>query len=481
MKYLSYSIIVGMCMSIAFSACSPKTSTPVTEKKEEPVADTKPKKKRPNTPCTILDDLSPALKDDTETAYVLYKDFIKLKKYNQAMPYWRKAYTRAPAANGRIKYQFEDGIILYRDLYDRAEDPDMKATYLDTIMQIYDKRVECFGDPGYVAGRKAFDYYYNFPGVISEDDIYALFKEAIDAKGEKADYFIINPFAKIVSDKIINKTISLEEGREYVTKLWKAIEYGTSSGKNKEAWAIIQEYAPKRLENLEGVEGLYDCDYYTQKYLPLLEENGESCDTITMVYSRLLWGNCDREGADVAMVRAAKDKNCYTPPPPEGPLKKAFNAYNEGQYNQAIQLFREFVDLTQDPEKKAKYNLYIAKIYYRDIKNYPESRRYALKAAQLKPESGEPYLLIGKLYASSGPLCGPGRGWDSQIVTWPAIDMFEKAKNDPATSAEARKLIATYWQYMPKKEDVFFRQLQAGSSFKVGCWIQETTTIRTAD
>ena len=100
----------------------------------------------------------------------------------------------------------------------------------------------------------------------------------------------------------------------------------------------------------------------------------------------------------------------------------------------------------------------------------------------MKSGWGEPYLLIGKLYASSGPLCGPGRGWDSQIVTWPAIDKWEYAKSiDPASAKEANSLIARYKQYMPNKEDVFFRTLNVGQSFYVGCWIKETTKIRTSD
>ena len=124
----------------------------------------------------------------------------------------------------------------------------------------------------------------------------------------------------------------------------------------------------------------------------------------------------------------------------------------------------------------------ISKIYYAHIKNFPAARKYALEAAEDRPNWGEPFMLIGKLYASSGPLCGPGRGWDSQVVTWPAIDKFNYAKKiDPSVADEANEWARKYRQYMPKKEDIFFRQLKAGQSFKVGCWIQETTTIRTAD
>lgn len=411
----------------------------------------------------------------------MYKDQIKLENYKNAFPLWKVAYYTAPAANGSIKYQFEDGLKIYKHFYDNAQTLDEKKMFVDTIVSIYNKRAECFGEPAYIAGRKAFDFYYYYSEVSDQEEIYNLFKEAVDGKGEKTDYFVINPFAKLLSDRILKKEISLEEGRKYAYALMDAMDFGMASGKNKEAWSIINDYAPSRLENLEGIKGLYDCGYYEKKYMALFNENNTDCETINRAYSRLLWGGCSKESVSVVQLKDAKKANCYTPPPPPGPLRLAYNAYTEGRYDEAVKLFEDFVASTDDLDKKFKYTMLISKIYYGDIKNYPKSRKYASKASELKPESGEPYLLIGKLYASSGPLCGPGRGWDSQIVTWPAIDMFEKARKDPLVKAEAQQFINTYRQYMPKKEDIHQRTIKAGSSFKVGCWINRTTTVRTSD
>jgi hypothetical protein len=59
--------------------------------------------------------------------------------------------------------------------------------------------------------------------------------------------------------------------------------------------------------------------------------------------------------------------------------------------------------------------------------------------------------------------------------------MWAKAKAiDPGVSGEANKLIGQYSQYMPSREDIFQRTLTEGASFYVGCWIQESTTIRAA-
>ena len=468
-------------LTLCIMACTPKTTEKVVE--VEPVTPPKQEEKLITNPCRMLSDLTAVQRDDAETAYALYRDYIKSKEYQKALELWEKAYYPAPAANGRIKYQFDDGIKIYKSFYDETTDINLKKTYHDTIMSIYDKRSECYPDPGYVEGRKAFDKYYYYSEVSSQDEAYDLFKQALDKKGEKADYFVINPMTGIIADKIINEKIPLEEGRKYIKILLDATEYGNANcGSKCNTWEVINSYAPARLENLEGIEGLYDCEYYEKKYLAILAEDPTNCEVINTVYSRLLWGGCEVSSASVAKVKEAKDTNCYTPPPPPGPLRMAFDAYNSGKYVEAIGLFEGFVNKTDDVEKKAKYTLLIAKIYYGDLKKFSKARKYALKAADLKSSWGEPYMLIGKLYASSGPLCGPGTGWDSQIVTWAAIDKFQFAKKiDSSVAAEANKWITRYKQYMPTKEDVFLRGLKPGESYTVPCWIQERTTIRTAD
>lgn len=462
-------------------ACSPKVTEPVVEEKP-PVVE---RPDEPDNPCTTFKDLTVSQRDEAETAYVLYKDQIKLKNYSDALPLWTTAYEMAPASNGRIKYQFDDGVKIYKELFKQSTVEAERKSYVDKIMSIYDKRVECFGEPYYVSGRKAFDSYYDFHAYVDKEETYSLFKQAIDGKRKEADYFIINPFTKMLYDKVLDESISIDEGRSYALKILEAIKYGQENCEDNicEAWETISEYAPVRLEQLEGIESFYDCSYYEEKYFPQFEENTTDCDNINSVLRKLLWAKCDDSSEKLQAVRSAKSANCKvqvvaTEP---GPLRKGYNAYNAGDFRGAVTNFQEYVNKTDDPEKKAKYNILIAKIYYGDIKNFVESRKFALKAAENKPNWGEPYILIGKLYASSGPLCGPGRGWDSQIVTWPAIDKFSYAKKiDPSVATEANKWISTYRKYMPSKEDIFQRSLKTGQSFRVGCWIQENTTIRPA-
>jgi hypothetical protein len=52
---------------------------------------------------------------------------------------------------------------------------------------------------------------------------------------------------------------------------------------------------------------------------------------------------------------------------------------------------------------------------------------------------------------------------------------------DPSFTSEANKWISRYSQYMPKKEDLFFRGIKEGAKYFVPCWIQEQTTARASD
>lgn len=479
MKYAQ--ILTGsFLLFLMIAACTPKAAVIVGYPEEE--NNENQDSLSVDNPCSSFNDLNASDRDLAENNYIFYKDLVKMNKLEDAYSPWRIAYDLAPASNGRIKYQFDDGVAIFKYFYGMAKTEEEKIAFKDSVMAVYDKRIECFGEEPYVAGRKAFDMFYTFPEYSNTSEMIDLFKIHVDGKGMKTDYFVVNPFTKLLVDAVKDSTMSIEEGRKYAMLLYKIVENGLKNcSRDCEAWKIIASYTPDRLESLESIDGFYDCVYYMNKYYPLYQENPESCDTIELVYGRLLRGMCDSEDARLVEVRTAKEALCKTQVA-DGPLKRGYDAYQSGQYREAVKQFSEFINNTEDDDKKSKYLMIIAKIYYRDLKDFPTSRRYAREALKIRPNWGEPYILIGKLYASSGPICGPGTGWDSQIVTWPAIDKWEQAKSvDPSVRVEANKLISTYEKYMPSREDVFQRHtINENDPFFVGCWIQENTTVRSA-
>jgi hypothetical protein len=75
--------------------------------------------------------------------------------------------------------------------------------------------------------------------------------------------------------------------------------------------------------------------------------------------------------------------------------------------------------------------------------------------------------------------CGDDPQVSQRAVYWAAVDQFTRAKTlDPSRTAEMNNLINLYSQHFPTGDDLFFRGIPEGSTFRVGCWIQENTTVR---
>ena len=483
MSKIQVLLLLTFFSSTIYFGCTPKITPPVS-------SDTTPSRDTVVIEEPIDEKLSPCLNfdncgntEDAVAAHVVYKQFLKLNDYKQSFPYWKTAFNIAPAADGKRKSHFTDGVKFYEYFIAQTNDQEQKNKYVDTIFQLYDKMLECFPEEeDYVNAVKAFDLYYKHKDRATEDEIFAIFKKVVDSKQEKTEYFVINPFTAMLKERFFADKISMEETRNYANTITSAIEHGFNSGKNRKQWDVINNYAPFVLDLFESEKGFYDCAYYKEKYFTGFDVAGADCSELREMVGRLKWGDCSDNDDAIQELFLKYNSECREPSTAPTPCREGIAQLENGEYRSAAESLDNCADAMSDDEKKAKTYMLIAKIYYGHLKNFPKARQYARKAAKLSPSWGEPWLLIGTLYASSGPLCGPGTGWNSQIVVWPAIDKWKYARSiDPTVGQKATQYINTYSKYMPTKGDVFQRLLTVGDEFKVGCWIQETTEIRTSD
>lgn len=467
-------------LGLLLITCTPKVAEEVSE-----VVETAPVKEEPQdenlSPCPKFSDAPDP--DQAEEDYVLYRDNLKFNRLDVAFDYWQKVYKVAPAADGKRNTVYSDGIYFYEFFLSQTTDSVQKAAYIDAIFDLYDQIATCYPEAtGYVNARKGFDYYYKYDDRKTKEEIYTYFKKAIDQDGLKVNDFAINPFTALLVELHQAKKIDDAEAKKYESLIREIIANGVADCKGTycERWEIIEEYSLERLRAFEAVKDFYDCEYYKDQYFPIFESAQTDCDTILLVYSRLKWGGCANDDPKLAQVIEAGNKNCAVDDGPST-VQEAYSALRNAEYDTAVEKFKQAIAETDDTEKKGTYLLLISKVYYAHLRNFSQARNWALQAAEARPDWGEPFILIGKLYASSGPLCGSGRGWNSQVVTWVAIDMWNRAKRiDSSVAGEANKNIRRYTQYMPSKEDIFQRGLKEGGSYFVPCWIQASTTIRSA-
>jgi len=424
---------------------------------------------------------------DLEDKYVIYRDFLKVNQYDESFEMWKDVYMNAPAADGQRWTVFTDGIAYYDYFLTKETNEAKRSEYIDNILRLYEEMGECYPkQKGYANALLAFDLYYKYPDKETDDRKYELFKEVIDERGMDSYVFVLNPFTKLMADRFLEGKIDTVEAQKYAKLIPEIVDNGIQKGKDLKSWATVRDYSVPYIERLEAIKGFFDCTYYKDKYYAAFNTEDKTCESVTEYYSKLRFGGCAKTDAElVEIFNWLNNNDCIAAPaasdPCSGVVSRAYDALRNGQYQEAVTLFEESIECSSSEKNKGTYNLLISKIYYAHLKSYSKSRQYAREASKFRPDWGDPYILIGKLYASSGPLCGPGRGFDSQVVTWPAIDKWNYAKSiDPSVAAEANKLIVRYRQYMPTREDIFLRQIEEGSTFKVPCWIQENTKVRVA-
>ena len=406
--------------------------------------------------------------DSTKTieAISLYREFFKQDNYKDAISYWRYVFLNAPGAKERT---FLDGVKLYKDLIDNAKDENLKSAYTDTLLMIYDQRMKCFGVTGDLLARKAIEMIVLLPKNVEE--YFNLFKESIKMTANETNssilYYYIMAAIRAQNAGIITDVRLLEIYSEVLDILEFNINKG---GKSQDSYKSTQE----KIDEAIAKTGLLNCD----NLKPMLEKqykaDPNNKDLWKKIYTQMRAARC---ASDPLFIEVA-EKLMTEEPDAEKARILAISASNSGDFNKALKFYKQALELEQDNESKAEYCQSIAEIYYK-LKDYPTARTYALKAASLKNNWGDPYLLIGDMYRASGSICGPGTGFESQVITWPAIDKYETAKSiDPSVTSKADQRIVDSKQYMPSKAECFFQGLSEGDNFEVKCWINETTTVR---
>jgi hypothetical protein len=68
-----------------------------------------------------------------------------------------------------------------------------------------------------------------------------------------------------------------------------------------------------------------------------------------------------------------------------------------------------------------------------------------------------------------------------KTVYWVAVDAFRMASKDGDVADKARRNINTYSKYFPSTEECFFNNVNKEDTYKVLCWINQSTKVRAND
>jgi predicted negative regulator of RcsB-dependent stress response len=401
----------------------------------------------------------------------LYIEMVKQKNYTEAIPGWRYVYNNAPAYQ---KSTYINGVKIMTGLLRSTKD----IKYVDTLMMIYDKRIKYFGSDrkystGYLLGRKGGTLFaYKKKNIPAVKEAYGILKKSIEIQGLKSEAKVIANTMEACKVLVLNNEIEAEEVIDNYLLFMDMAKKQMDAEANPKKKDNIKN-ARINVERIFFAAGVADCETLSNIFTPKFEADRDNMVLINKILRMLNRQECE----DGALYAKVAERKYELEPNADAAHNLAKMFIKKRDFPKSKAYLIQAIGLEQDAEIKADLHYKLANIHFYN-KKYSDAKSQALKAARLKSNWGQPYLLIGKAYAAYSKNYG-STPLEKKTVYWAAVDKFLKAKAiDSECSEEARNLINTYSKHFPRKEEAFFEGIKEGDTYKVGAWINETTKAR---
>ncbi|PKP47202.1 MAG: hypothetical protein CVT94_12220 [Bacteroidetes bacterium HGW-Bacteroidetes-11] len=398
----------------------------------------------------------------------LYREFYKQMNYKDAYPHWRWVFQFCPIASQNT---YIDGAKMVTAKIDETKDPALREKMIDTLMIVYDQRIKHFNREGYVLGRKGIDLYTYRPD--KTEQLYHIFKKSVELSGNKSEGAVLVYYFRAVIGMVELNKLEKSTIVDTYDQLSEIIDFNLKANAEK----------PKNLANWENIkanvestfEPFATCPDLVAIYSKKFEQTPENVDLLKKITNILERKGCVKEEL---FFKATEKLHKVEPGAQSAYLMGTLNL-ERNNLSKAAEYMQQAAELYESNGDKVKaYNI-LANINFNQ-RNYAQARSNALRILQIDPNYGKAYLLIGDLYSSSASMCAED-DLGGKSVFWAAVDKYIRAKSvDPSVESDANAKIAQFSKFYPAASDLFFRDMQEGSSYTVGCWINESTTVRAA-
>ena len=434
----------------------------------------------------VVEEETPTITEECVMNVSLFHEAVKNKMYADAYNPWWSVYTTCPNANKSI---YSDGAKIVEALYQATSDPAEKERLAKLAVEMQDKRIKYFGtDPkyptAYILGEKGLAY-MDFYGETKLAEARECLQQSVTGMGASSKIMVL---VKLVdASYALYKQDPNGKAEQFIADYELASTYlgeqaSNTNNKNAEIAGKQKDY----VDNIFAVSGAADCSKLDEIYAAAVKENLQNLDMLTKIAKLYKRVRCTESDVYFAACEAAHKLQ----PTDESAAGCASMAAKKGDYEGAVAYYDQAIKLAMvedELEDVADYQYNAAFYCYNNLKKYAEARKYALASIAtlqglgITKGQGRSYIIIGMCYAASQlyPQDAKGRILN-KTVYWAAVDKFVKAKQiDPSVEAQASEFISSYSKYYPTKEERFDLPNEFnGSTYYVGGWIGETTTIR---
>jgi len=400
-----------------------------------------------------------------------YTEYFKQKNYDSALPNWRKAYSVCPPT-ARYSLLSNGTTLVKRLIQKNAKDKVYRAALVDTLMTIYNQRVEYW--PKYATtslNNKALDM-YNF----MKNEPMKLYEGLTDVISKNKTKTTPNVFLFQMNTAIdLYKDGKLDP--ETVINVYEtAVEYlGQITPKNDTEKTNIEK-TTSDIESLFITSQVASCDNLITLFGPRYEADPQNLDLAKSIVKMMsITEGCTDNDLFLNAVTTM-----YNLEPSYNSAYFLYKLYSSrGEIDNAVRYMEEAIaSADSDAETDAGYYFELAAFCYKNGKS-PKAIESAQKAIELSDTfDGKAYMLIGTVW---GTVPCSGNEIEQRAKYWVAVDYMVKARNaDPALAEDANSYISQYSAYYPQTAEAFMYDVTDGQSYTVSCGgMRATTTVRT--
>lgn len=399
----------------------------------------------------------------------LYREHVKHGAFPSALDPWHVVFEECPKSTKNI---YIDGAKMFNSFIAKEKDPERKAILMDSLRLVYDQRIKYYKQRGSVLGRKAVDIlkhpeYRTDPDI--QEETYGYLQESISILKNKSSVAVVATYMTTSFALFQNERLTALQVIENYAQASGILDYQLEQKPGNKTILQVKEATDYNFIT----SGAPTCESLVSYFQPLWEKNKDDIAYLGRAVNFLSALECESEPFYALVAEALYNKE----PSAQAAYGLAKLFLSKEEFEKAITYYKEAIDREEVPAKKADYLYQLGYITNAHLKQPQNARTYAMEAIKLKPDWGEPYILIGDTYAGSKD-CFTDE-FEKTTIYWAAVDQFSKAKSvDAAVAEKANERINTYKNYFPDIETIFFYSLKEGDNYQVGCWINETTKVR---
>jgi hypothetical protein len=210
-------------------------------------------------------------------------EFTKIKVFDYALPAWRSVFYNCPRASKNI---YISGATIFKNLIEQQEDIKLKDKYIDTLMMIYDQRIQYFNEEGFVNIRKGMDLLNYRPS--DKSNIYKYLDKGVQLNKSKTELNALIAYLQTTIVLANEGSLSKDQIMENYDLVVKLLDQS-----NDPAVPQTREIVDK----LFAGSGAADCDKTNEIYVARLNASNITADQLKQIVKTLELSKCTESAA----------------------------------------------------------------------------------------------------------------------------------------------------------------------------------------